>query len=746
MEGSTNPVSSKFSIGEELSPAISLKSVLKYSSPYSGLVIDRDIDKHIRQSIGSAMVEPMLAFAVLAFCLSFVFYALFLSHSHIAGLWMAINVGNLLLCIAMFFLYRRARQRQWFENGRFYWVQLAPILSASLCWGLMPHVAGYQNETEFYFAALTLVGITYIHIFWLPGVFIFNALYAVISHSYLFMAIYQNNGDTSSWIVLTLAGVGSVAMAGIFVAYWRITNAAQQYRLERQAALINGLYAQYQLNSTDWVWETCPDHGINYISADVLGAGLDETDVNGRTHFARYFVEDDPNTVALCRYLANHHAFERLIIPNQSADKKRYFELRGKPQFDDENHFLGFRGFGRDITESQQYEQLKVSGEKFEMISKFVAKIAHDINNSLMVIQSSIDFLQVTASKDSSSTDDEVYATISSVVKSASNVTNELLGYTRQEVLHPRYINLAEFTSASVQKLRTAMPDIHFDITINTSILVYADPIALQRTFDNIVNNAKDAMDAQGLISIHAHYVDQGQGGKVSVCFKDTGKGFSREALHRAGEPFYTNKRKMGGSGLGMATAIGFAKQSGGELSWENCKGGGAMVCLHLPSKKGCLQIDKPDVALEAVDLTQLSILVVDDNIPVVERLSRQFRSLGMNVELATTYDEAITRVNTSGIAFDVFLIDVRLDGDTRSGPDLADVLADGHAKVIMMTGYSELLEQLSTHTVMSKPFSTAEFVLTINGLLQCREHKHLSYEKHPNTTTAPRALARDTP
>jgi signal transduction histidine kinase len=107
---------------------------------------------------------------------------------------------------------------------------------------------------------------------------------------------------------------------------------------------------------------------------------------------------------------------------------------------------------------------------------------------------------------------------------------------------------------------------------------VRLDQEALQRVFQNIVANARDAMPGGGTLRVAA----AAERGRLRVEFADTGTGMPEEVRRRVGEPFFSHGKRHG-TGLGMAIARRVVEEHGGTLEIDSAPGAGTTVRLLLP-------------------------------------------------------------------------------------------------------------------------------------------------------------------
>ena len=279
----------------------------------------------------------------------------------------------------------------------------------------------------------------------------------------------------------------------------------------------------------------------------------------------------------------------------------------------------GVTVFVRDITarrdaearEGQRQSRLDEAraalnrAQKLEAVGKLTGGVAHDFNNILHIIGANVQLMLR-----NEETGRKRLVSIMDAVERGRKLVAQLLAFARRQPLHPSVVNLAHMVERMDTLLHRAAGDaieIRFDMPPGLwNALV--DPNQLENVLLNLVINARDAMDGQGSITIALANLavepsdtlaDTGirPGEFVSVAVSDTGSGMPPEVMERAFEPFFTTKPEGKGTGLGLAGAHGFAKQSGGHIRLASTLGEGTTVTLYLPR---ALQ-DTPDPAFMPV-------------------------------------------------------------------------------------------------------------------------------------------------
>jgi signal transduction histidine kinase len=250
----------------------------------------------------------------------------------------------------------------------------------------------------------------------------------------------------------------------------------------------------------------------------------------------------------------------------------------------------------RYAVERRQLEQQLQLAQKMEAIGRLAGGIAHDFNNLLTVILGYCETLTDDLRGQEGPLQD--LAEINKAAERAAHLTQQLLAFSRRQILQPEIVDLNRIVGETEGMLQSLVGD---RITLETILApdlgaVEADRDQLQQVLVNLVLNARDAMPDGGLLTIETRNLgpDGGIDGRpatpaipsVMLAVSDTGIGFDSETKGHLFEPFFTTKGRRG-SGLGLATVYGIVKQSGGEVSASGEPGRGASFRVLLPRVDG---------------------------------------------------------------------------------------------------------------------------------------------------------------
>ena len=305
-------------------------------------------------------------------------------------------------------------------------------------------------------------------------------------------------------------------------------------------------------------------------------------------------------------------------------------------------------------------------------------------------------------------------------------------------MLKPAAVDAVEMLRSLADLLRRTVDQrirIEVDVPAH-SLEVLVDPGQLESALLNVAINSRDAMPGGGTLRFRAQRCERppddagaeiaaAGAGFVSIAVIDDGSGMSAEVRERAFEPFFTTKEAGRGTGLGLSTVYGFARQSRGGLTLASAPGGGTTVTLYLPQPSEAAAPAAGATAPRPIPSGR-TVLLVEDDTEVRAVMRRFLESFRCVVSEAPSAEQALLAIG-AGARFDLLLSDIAL-GPGMRGTDLAarvqERLAD--IAVVLMSGYSaELLEADSgsppTWELLRKPCSREELGAAIARVLDVR-------------------------
>lgn len=244
----------------------------------------------------------------------------------------------------------------------------------------------------------------------------------------------------------------------------------------------------------------------------------------------------------------------------------------------------------RERSQAEQVLQLTRSelaeSSKLAALGQMATEIAHEQNQPLAAIHSLTDNARIMLSKGMYSQADQNLKYIISVIERMTQLMSELKTFASRHRVPKGSADVIKVIYSAVALLNHSMEKNHVERRIKAPsmpLFVGCDELGLEQIFSNLISNALDAMERKEnkRLDIAIHRTEQ----QVIVTLKDTGPGFSSEAIDRIFEPFFTTKRR--GIGLGLAIVSEIVRNSSGTIRADNHPEGGAVITLSWPEWRG---------------------------------------------------------------------------------------------------------------------------------------------------------------
>lgn len=371
--------------------------------------------------------------------------------------------------------------------------------------------------------------------------------------------------------------------------------------------------------------------------------------------------------------------------------------------------------------EREQLEAQLHQAQKMESIGRLAGGVAHDFNNMLGVILGRAEVVLDEAGEGFEFRED-----LEEILKAASrsaDLTRQLLAFARKQSIAPRITDLNSRVADTLTMLHRLLGERIRLIWRPGRDLhpVRIDRGQVDQILTNLCLNARDAMDGEGDITIELTNVYLAEnrvlkmeeivaGHYVCISVSDQGCGMSEEVMENLFEPFFTTKDVGKGTGLGLATLYGIARQNGGFIEVESSVGEGATFKVYLPAEDMNQETEPtPDMVSEQNGIPSKMVLLVEDEPSLLTLTARMLRRLGYQVVAHHTPAEALHYARREKGRIDLLLTDIVMPG--ISGKELAEMVLALHpeVKILYMTGYTDD-ESFSTsegENVLHKPFNS---------------------------------------
>ncbi len=395
---------------------------------------------------------------------------------------------------------------------------------------------------------------------------------------------------------------------------------------------------------------------------------------------------------------------------------------------------LRFVAILHDLSQRRAAQLALERSQRLGAIGEMTGGIAHDFNNILTLI---IGNLELVSHRDVTP---DVRSLIHDALEAAelgADLTGRLLAFARQSRLAPEKLSTNEVVERAVSLFRRTLSAghrLHLTLAPDTAPIL-VDTAQFQSALLNLLRNSEDAMEAEGVILVTtenvdidstylAQEIDVEPGLYVRISVSDSGIGMDEEARKRAFEPFFSTKPHGKGTGLGLATAYGFVRQSGGHITLYSEPKQGTTVSIYLP------RADADTAALEEVRApadTPLPgrgevVLIVEDD-PAVRRMTGvRLTALGYLVLEVGTADEAISVIR-EGSPIDLVFSDMMMPG-TLTGLDLARALKTERPDlpILLTTGYAGEMtdaELVDGFPLIRKPYRQEDLAQAIEKVFE---------------------------
>jgi two-component system, cell cycle sensor histidine kinase and response regulator CckA len=401
----------------------------------------------------------------------------------------------------------------------------------------------------------------------------------------------------------------------------------------------------------------------------------------------------------------------------------------------------GFLILVRDISdrkrteeERQQLQAQLQQAQKMESIGRLAGGVAHDFNNMLSVILGYTELLQSQLPAHDPMLSD--LAQIEKAGKHAKDITQQLLAFSRKQIIEPMLLDLNEVVT-SVQKglVRLIGEDIELSFHPQPNLhKIKFDRSQCEQILINLAVNARDAMPRHGgrlVIETANYHLDSdlcrdrlgfSPGDYVLLTVSDNGAGMDELTLSHAFEPFFTTKAVGKGTGLGLAMVYGIVNQGGGGIEAHSEPGHGATFKIYFPRTEE-IETLAPETRESPIEPGTGTILVVEDDGMVRDMTVAMLEAMEYRVFAAATPMAALEYCEKCDTAIDLLVTDVVMP--ELSGAELRDRLLKlrPEIKVLFISGYAGdiiahhgILNE-GTHFVQ-KPFSRNDLAAAVRNVM----------------------------
>ncbi len=390
-----------------------------------------------------------------------------------------------------------------------------------------------------------------------------------------------------------------------------------------------------------------------------------------------------------------------------------------------------------DITERKQLaeeqrklEQQLYHSQKMDAIGKLAGGVAHDFNNMLAGIQGLVSLMLIKCSPD-----DPMHKRLTKIeeqIKRGSSLTKQLLNLAHESKNEKTTLDINELLNKSVEIFTEAKKGIEINFKPGSNIHpVEADAGQIDQVILNLFINADHAMPDGGSITLQTSEITINEsdskrfalkpGDYVKISVSDTGTGMDSETVKKIFEPFFTTKTERGGTGLGLASAYGIIRNHEGIISVYSEPGHGSTFNIYLPSS--CKVIKKERLPAKNIFYGSGTILIVDDELPILEAVSEMLNILGYRALQASSGEDAVSIYREEKDTINLVILDMIMPVMSGSqvlkalreiNPDVRVILSSGY----VMQGNAVKVLEYEHSNFMQKPYSITDLSRIVHDAL----------------------------
>ena len=382
----------------------------------------------------------------------------------------------------------------------------------------------------------------------------------------------------------------------------------------------------------------------------------------------------------------------------------------------------------RDISDRKHADRQRealAQSEKLRALGQMATGIAHDLNQSLMLVATYSELARQALEHDPPKLDEvhDLFTTATQAALDGGETVKRLLLFTRAPVVqdHQR-IDLSSIVRDAAQLTAPRWRDdaqaegrpISLHIEAQGHPLTEGSPARLREVMTNLIFNAVDALPDGGKIQLRV--AAEGEHAVIEVI--DSGLGMTADVQARVFEPFFTTKGNAG-TGLGLAMVFGIVEQHGGRIDVRSAPGAGTTIRISLPLiLHSALPQPAPTPVAAPIPVRPLRVLTVDDEPAMTKAVVRMLRPGGHTVSTADSAEAALEQlaVNT----FDVVVSDMGM-GPGMNGWELAAEVRQRWPAVrfVLATGWGAAIDPVEARSkgvqaVLAKPYLVAELTAAL--------------------------------
>ncbi len=464
------------------------------------------------------------------------------------------------------------------------------------------------------------------------------------------------------------------------------------------------------------------------------------------------------NYVAMWEALSSGKEW-KLITHNRKKDGTLYWDhcsISGiKNSKGEITHYVSIQD---DVTRQKQMEEQLVQAQKMEALGHLTGGIAHDFNNILTPVLGYAYMMKESIDRQNYDKLDNYLDYIISGASRAQKLVKDMLLFGRKGLVATKPISVNTVVHNTASLMKGSLPSsIEISIKLDNNLpSIVIDPIQIEQMIMNLSINGRDAMNEVGELAIGTQLLTIAEDNnkfpdyllgdtceRMDICFcqkddtpihvgdyveltvRDTGTGMSKEILTRIFEPFFTDKDVGKGTGMGLAMVHGIMENAKGHIIVETKADKGTLFRLLFQTSNITGAIDSPATAdkVATSSIENLSVLVVDDDIAVLDYLKDLLSKHGCDVETYVNSEDALAQFQETPEKFDMVITDQTMPKLT--GAELSKKLLTirPDIPIILCSGYSELINETQAKIIgiseyLPKPIDPKQVLKVIKEII----------------------------
>lgn len=540
-------------------------------------------------------------------------------------------------------------------------------------------------------------------------------------------------GRSSTILVLLTGGLLSLSLA---LMTWSLTSSRQRSviraqdltraareALKRYEALVD----QVPIGVVEWSPQL-KIRAVNPAGGRILG--LESGSLLGKSgRTALGTSRNEPLHALLVEVLGSQISVQK-VMPQPLADgSQRLCEWTCFPLVEAQGQISGIIALVQDITVRHREEEARLHQLRLESLAVLAGGISHDFNNLLGIIQGHAELAVREGDPQLAHHLEPILAT----TRRAAALARQMLAFTGRGLHAPESIDLKEYLTLALDRLRTDLPHrIRLEMDIAPDLpAILVDRGQFYQVLSILIENAQEAISGSGLIRLKVGWPSQDLAGYqrvpglegpdpagVEITLSDTGEGMDAHTLSRIFDPFFSTK--FAGRGLGLSAALGILKTHGAGLSLRSVPGEGTTFRLTLPAHAPAVKALPTPTLVPRIPAR--TVLFVDDEPLLRDLVQEALHFEGYEVILASDGQEALEKFEAHREDLGVVVMDVTMP--RMNGIDAFRRMhaQDPRIPVILSSGYSEpsFPEEESERPTafLSKPYPLGRLIKLLEQVL----------------------------